>query len=244
MKAILLAAGYATRLYPLTENFPKALLSVGGAPLLDHIVRQLDKIDEVDEIHVVSNEKFYPHFAAWAAEKKDGRLHVHNDGTRDDATKRGAIGDIAFVQDCAGIDDDCLVVAGDNLLMIDYQDFYAAYLAHGRNTLLLAQKMADRKTLQRFAVAELDADCRVTHLVEKPQDPPSDNGVFALYLYPAPVMRLLKDYLAQGNSPDAPGHFPVWLVDRAPVYAYVTDKPCYDIGTHESLELVRRLYGA
>lgn len=243
MKAILLAAGYATRLYPLTENYPKALLSVGGVPLLDHIVRQLDKLDEVDEIHVVSNEKFYPHFAAWAAEKRDARLHVHNDGTRDDATKRGAIGDIAYVLDRAGIDDDCLVVAGDNLLMIDYRDFYAAYLAHGRKTLLLAQKMQDLDVLRRFAVAQLDDDGRVIHLVEKPQDPPSNNGVFALYLYPASVMRLLKDYLAQGNSPDAPGNFPVWLIEREPVYAYVTDKPCYDIGTHESLNLVRRLYG-
>lgn len=243
MKAILLVAGYATRLYPLTENFPKALLTVGGMPILDHILHQLSKIKEVDEIHVVSNEKFYPHFVQWAAEKNNPMLHVHNDGTHDDATKRGAIGDIAYVLDQASIDDDCLIVAGDNLLMIDYMDFYNAYLAHNRSTLLLAQKMDDIDLLRRVAVAVLDQEGRVTSLIEKPQTPPSDNGVFALYLYPASTMRMIKDYLAQGNSPDAPGNLPVWLVPRTPVYAYVTDKPCYDIGTHESLAYVRSLYG-
>lgn len=243
MKAILLAAGYATRLYPLTENFPKALLSVGGMPLLDHILNQLNRLDEVDEIHLVSNDKFYPQFLDWAKAHNDPRLHIHNDGTRGDGAKLGAIGDIAFVLEQAGIDDDCLIVASDNLLMIDYRDYYNAYLAHGRQPLLLAQKIHDLDVLRRFAVAVLEPDGRVTSLVEKPKDPPADNGVFALYLYPAAVMRRIREYLDQGNSPDAPGNFPVWLVDRVPVYAYVTDKPCYDIGTHESLRLVRSLYG-
>lgn len=243
MKAILLVAGYATRLYPLTKDFPKALLSVGGMPLLDHILRQLDKIPEIDEIHVVSNDKFYEHFARWAENHHDPRLHVHNDGTREDEGKRGAIGDIAFVMQRAELDDDCLIVAGDNLLMIDYDQMYQDYLAHNRSPLVLAQKMDDREALKRFAVAVLDADHRVLSLVEKPADPPANNGVFALYFYPAHVMRMISDYLAQGNSPDAPGNFPVWLVPRMPVYAYVTDKPCYDIGTHESLDYVRALYG-
>ena len=243
MKAILLAAGYATRLYPLTRDYPKALLSVGGMPLLDHILNQLNKIPQIDEIHVVSNDRFYPHFSAWAASHGDPRLHVHNDGTCDDSTKRGAIGDIAFVMDRTGLDDDCLIVAGNNLLMIDYADFYADYLAHDRSPLLLAQRMSDVDTLRRFAVAVLDGENRVLQLVEKPAEPPSDNGVFALYLYPAHVMRMIRDYLAQGNSPDAPGNFPVWLVPRLPVYAHVTDKPCFDIGTHESLAHVRGLYG-
>ena len=243
MKAIILAAGYATRLYPLTRDFPKALLSVGGMPLLDHILRQLDKIPQIDEIHVVSNDRFYPHFRAWAEAHGDPRLHVHNDGTCDDDSKRGAIGDIAFVMDRTGLDDDCLIVAGDNLLMIDYADFYADFVSHDRSPLLLAQRMDDVNTLRRFAVAVLDESHRVLQLIEKPAEPPSDNGVFALYLYPALVMRMIRDYLAQGNSPDAPGNFPVWLVPRLPVYAHVTDKPCFDIGTHESLAHVRSLYG-
>ena len=243
MKAILLAAGYATRLYPLTRDYPKALLSVGGMPLLDHILNQLNKIPQIDAIYVVSNDRFYPHFSAWAESHGDPRLHVLNDGTCDDGTKRGAIGDIAFVMDRTGLDDDCLIVAGDNLLMIDYADFYADYVSHDRSPLLLAQRMDDMDTLRRFAVAVLDGEHRVLQLIEKPSEPPSDNGVFALYLYPARVMRMIRDYLAQGNSPDAPGNFPVWLVPRMPVYAHVTDKPCFDIGTHESLAHVHSLYG-
>ena len=243
MQAIILAAGYATRLYPLTKDFPKALLSVGGTPLLDHILMQLDKIPEITDVHVVSNDKFYPHFCQWAEQKHAEHLHIHNDGTRDDGTKLGAIGDISFVMDAAKIDDDCLIVAGDNLLMIDYAEFYASYIAHDRAPLLLARKMQDMETLRRFAVAVLDENNRVSHLIEKPQDPPSDNGVFALYLYPASVMHMIKQYLAEGNSPDAPGNYPVWLVPRMPVYAHVTTAPCYDIGTHESLREVRALYG-
>ncbi len=126
MKAILLVAGYATRLYPLTKDRPKALLSVGGMPLLDHILRGVNAIGEVDEIHVVSNDKFYPQFRAWADAHGDARLRVHNDGTREDGARLGAIGDIAFALRQGNIDDDCLIVAGDNLLMIDYADFFRA----------------------------------------------------------------------------------------------------------------------
>ena len=243
MKAILLVAGYATRLYPLTKDRPKALLSVGGMPLLDHILRGVNAIGEVDEIHVVSNDKFYPQFRAWADAHGDARLRVHNDGTREDGARLGAIGDIAFALRQGNIDDDCLIVAGDNLLMIDYADFFRAYAARGRRPLLLAQKMDDVATLRRFAVAELDGEGRVLCLVEKPAQPPSQNGVFALYLYPAASVRRIAEYLAQGNSPDAPGNFAVWLSAREPVYAYVTEQPCYDIGTHESLALVRSIYG-
>lgn len=244
MKAIILAAGYATRLYPLTKDFPKALLSVGGQPLLDHILNQLNKIPEIDQIHVVSNARFYPVFFQWAQAKQDPRLHVHNDGTQDDATRLGAIGDIDYVLKTAELNDDCLIVAGDNLLMIDYAEFFNAYRKNSSLSTLLVQKMQDAATLQRFAVAVLDEQNHVTHLVEKPKNPPSEYGVFALYLYPASVMRMISRYLAEGNSPDAPGNFPVWLVQhKVPVCAYITDAPCYDIGTHESLRFVRNLYG-
>ncbi len=242
MKAILLVAGYATRLYPLTKDRPKALLPVGGVPLLDRILRGVTQIPAVDEIHVVSNDKFYPQFRDWAAGHKDLPLVVHNDGTTKEGARLGAIGDIAFALKAGGIDDDCLVMAGDNLLLIDFADLYRAYLARGKKPLLLAQRMDDVETLRRFAVAVLDEDGRVRRLIEKPKDPPSANGVFALYLYPAPVMRRVAEYLSQGNNPDAPGNFAVWLSEREPVYAYVTDAPCYDIGTHESLRQVQSIF--
>ena len=212
MKAILLVAGYATRLYPLTKDRPKALLSVGGMPLLDHILRGVNAIGEVDEIHVVSNDKFYPQFRAWADAHGDARLRVHNDGTREDGARLGAIGDIAFALRQGNIDDDCLFVAGDSVVRVDYADCCRAYAARGRRA-------------------------------EQPAQPPPQNRVWAHYLYPAASVRRIAEYLAQGNSPDAPGNFAVWLSAREPVYAYVTEQPCYDIGTHESLALVRSIYG-
>ena len=149
---------------------------MGGMPLLDHILRGVNAIGEVDEIHVVSNDKFYPQFRAWADAHGDARLRVHNDGTREDGARLGAIGDIAFALRQGNIDDDCLIVAGDNLLMIDYADFFRAYAARGRRPLLLAQKMDDVATLRRFAVAELDAQGRVLRLVESPRSPRARTG--------------------------------------------------------------------
>lgn len=243
MQAIILAAGYATRLFPLTKDFPKALLSVGGRPMMDYLVDEISQIDEIERIHVVSNHRFAHHFEDWAENHKVKNIQVHDDGTTDDATKLGAIGDIDFVVRQAGIDDDLLVVAGDNLLMIDFKAFYRHYVELGRKTLLLTQRISDLDTLRRFGVANVDEKGRVLSFEEKPQQPKSDLGVFALYLYPKQAVREISKYLSEGNSPDAPGNFPAWLASRQPVYAHVTDKPCYDIGTHESLELVRGIYG-
>jgi glucose-1-phosphate thymidylyltransferase len=243
MQAIVLAAGYATRLFPLTKDFPKALLSVGGKPMLDHLVEALGAIEGISAIHVVSNHRFAGHFKNWAEKHPVRGIVVHDDGTSDDATKLGAIGDIDFVMKSAGIDDDLLIVAGDNLLDVDMGAFVRRFYEIGRKTLILAQKIDDVETLRRFGVAETDESGRVIGFEEKPKEPKSQLGVFALYLYPKEALRLLPEYFAGGNSPDAPGNLPAWLQKRAEVYAFVTDRPCYDIGTHESLRAVREIYG-
>ncbi len=244
MQAIVLAAGYATRLYPLTKDFPKALLRIGGKPMMDHLVDELDKLPQICGIHVVTNSRFYAAFADWAASKRTrAALHVYDDGTADDDTKRGAIGDMEFVRQEADIREDCLVVAGDNLLKIDFAAFLEQFARHGE-TLLLCQKQTSLKTLRSFAVATTDAQGRILQLEEKPQEPKSDLGVFALYLYPAATFARIPEYLRAGNSPDSPGHLPEWLLKQGePLRAFVTEEPCFDIGTHESLRHVRALYG-
>ncbi|MDR2515023.1 MAG: nucleotidyltransferase family protein [Christensenellaceae bacterium] len=243
MQAIVLAAGYATRLFPLTRDFPKALLSVGGKPMLDHLVEKLDALEEISAIHVVSNHRFAGHFEAWAKGHRVRKIHVHDDGTSDDQTKLGAIGDIDFVLKVAGIDDDVLIAAGDNLLGIDIGAFVSRFYEIGRKTVILAQKIADLETLRRFGVAQTDESGKVIGFEEKPLNPKSDLGAFALYLYPKEALALLPEYFAGGNNPDAPGNLPAWLQKRAEVYAFVTDQPCFDIGTHESLRAVREIYG-
>jgi glucose-1-phosphate thymidylyltransferase len=244
MQAIVLAAGYATRLYPDTKNFPKALLSVGGRPMLDHLMDGILSIGEIERAIVVSNEKFYRIFAEWARERGDERVVVLNDGTTENGTRLGAIGDMLFAIERLGIDDDLLVVAGDNYLRIDLAQFYQTYLEHGRKTLLLGQRTDDIDMLRRFAVAKVDEHGKVIELSEKPEQPQSDLAIFALYLYPHEIAEWVHVYADEGNVMDAPGYLPQWLSRREDVYVHSTTDDCYDIGTHESLALVREKYGA
>ncbi len=239
MQAIILAAGYATRLSPLTDNLPKALLSIGGETMLDHLVNSILPIEEITRMTVVTNEKFHRQFAQWAAARGDRRIEILNDGTTENGRRLGAIGDIDFTVKQMGIDEDCLIVAGDNYLMIDMREFYQLYLDIGRKPLLLAQRTDDIDMLRRFGVAAVDADGRIISLVEKPPEPASDLAVFALYLYPREAIRRIPEYINTGRSTDAPGHLSQWLSENGEAYAYITERPCFDIGTRESLADVR-----
>ena len=245
MKALLLVAGYATRLYPLTENLPKALLEIGGTTLLDRQMAEIAKVPEIDEVHLVSNRKFYGRFAEWAgrAAYPSLKIRVWDDGTDSNVNRLGAVGDIRFGIERGGIDDDLFVAATDNFFTFPLSLFIGDFLRHGKD-LLLAQRMTDVNTLRRFAVATLDSEMRVTSLVEKPADPPTDIGVYALYLYRRDTLPLIRDYLREGNSPDAPGHLPEWLCARREVRAYLFEGECVDIGTHESLAELRRRFAA
>ena len=226
MKAIILAAGYATRLYPLTLHTPKALLPIGKKPIIDHIVEKMNTVKELDAIYVVSNDKFAEQFADWAKTAKSRvPITVLNDGTTDDSNKRGAIGDISFVIDEMQIADDLMVIAGDNFFtysLKEYVDFF-----HEKN---------------QFGIALLDENGRVLDIEEKPAKPKSNTVVFAAYLYKKETVPMFAAYLAAGNKPDSPGNFPAWLYHQKEVYAYTFEGECYDIGTPESYREVCELY--
>ena len=248
MKAIILAAGYATRLYPLTKDRPKALLPVGGKPILDHLMKQVAEVKLIDEAHIITNHKFATHFSAWAdAAHREGRypgikLHVWDDGTMEDGTKLGAVGDIRYTIEKSGVDDDILVAASDNFFTFSLKPFIDDFYAHGCDT-VLAQEMTDVNELKRFAVATLDDKRRVTSLVEKPEVPPSNVGVYGLYIYRKDTLPLIKQYLDEGNPPDAPGHLPEWLYTRRDVRAYLFDGECIDIGTPAAYKEICEKYG-
>lgn len=237
MKALILAAGYATRLYPLTIDRPKALLPIAGRAMLDYLVDEICTLPDLDEIHLVSNHRFVHSFSAWAEGARlrhpERRLIIWDDRTTSDADKKGAIGDVQFVLDQAKLDDDLLVAASDNFFTFPLLRFYEAFRANGCDT-LLAARFTDRELLKRFAVATVDERLRVTHLEEKPEEPKSDLGVYALYFYCRDTLPLIAQYLAEGNSPDAPGHFPVWLYPRREVRVYPFEGECIDIGTPQS----------
>lgn len=243
MTAIVLAAGYATRLFPLTIDTPKALLQLGGRAMLDYLMDQIASVDGVRDAVIVTNSRFAAQFEAWLDQaRSEGRypqlnIRVLDDGTYSDATKRGAVGDMRFVIDTLKIDDELLVCASDNFFTFPLTDFVADFRRTGKDTLLMAH-VDSAATLRGFAVATLDGDNRVVGLVEKPKDPPTDIGVYALYLYRRDTVPLIGQYIDEGNSPDAPGHFPEWLYKRREVRGYLFQGECIDIGTPEMYRAV------
>ena len=246
MKSLILAAGYATRLYPLTLDTPKALLPIGDKPMLDYLVSEIATLDRMTEVHLVSNHRFITQFAAWAEGAKARypglQFSVWDDGTTSNDDRLGAVGDIQFVIDRAKLDDDLLIAASDNFFTFPLRDFAADFQRTGRDTLLTAH-LDDIETLRKFGVATLGEDNRVLSLVEKPQNPPSDVGVYALYLYRRDTLPLIGQYLDEGNSPDAPGHFPEWLCTRRDVRAYLFTGECIDIGSPEAYRAVNGRFG-
>lgn len=242
MKAIILAAGYATRLYPLTQNKPKALLPVAGKPILDYIVDQIETVEEVDGIVIISNDKFYDNFTEWKENRKTYlEITVLNDNTTNDENKLGAVGDINFAIDKLALDEDILVMAGDNIFTFELKDFTDYYKL--KNTdVILAKRIESISDLKRMGNAVLDKNGKVLDMVEKPENPPSDTAVFAVYLYKKDTVPMIKQYLAEGGNPDAPGFFPSWLHKKKDVYAYVFDGECYDIGTPDSYKQVNEIF--
>lgn len=236
MKAIILAAGYATRLYPLTIDRPKALLPLGERPMLDYLMRQIAQVPDITEVHIVSNHRFASQFEAWLklAEEQARylglKIVIWDDQTTSDENKLGAIGDIQFVIERAALDDDLLVAASDNFFTFPLTDFVDDFRRSGRDTLLMA-RLGDVSVLRGFAVATLGEGNRVLGLVEKPENPPSDIGVYALYLYRRDTLPLIKRYLDEGHSSDAPGRLPEWLHTFRDIRGYLFQGECIDIGT-------------
>jgi glucose-1-phosphate thymidylyltransferase len=236
MKAIILVAGYATRLYPLTLNTPKPLLPVNGKAIIDYIVDEIVTVPAIDSIIVVSNHKFAGNFEKWAADRNYGiPITVLDDGTSTVDDRRGAIGDIYFAIKDRQLDDDVMIIAGDNLFTYKLADYYEFYKKVGGDCIVTKQ-LDDVSLLKQFAVAELDGNGRVLSLVEKPENPKSNIAVFAAYIYRRETLPLFDVYLEEGNQPDAPGFFVQWLYKRRDVYAYIMDGECYDIGTPKSYE--------
>lgn len=235
MKAVILAAGYATRLYPLTLDRPKALLPVGGRPMLDHLMAQLEGIDGLDEVYVVTNTKFAEAFREWEAERGGGLpVRIVDDGTTDEDSRLGAIGDLDFTIREASLDDDLLVLAGDNLFSESVAGFPQFALAKG-GPALGVHDVGDLDAIRRYSAIELDEGDRVTRLEEKPERPRSTLAGIALYFYPRAALGFVREYLEAGHNPDQPGRLVQWLYPRTPVYGWRVPGRWFDVGSKETL---------
>ena len=207
------------------------LLPLAGRPMLDYLLDRLREVDDLDEIHLVTNSRFAPAFLDWAP----GDVTVHDDGTRSNDDRLGAIGDLRFVIERASLrKDELLVVAGDNLIGYSVPDFVGFWRDKGGAAIALYH-CPDPDLITQYGVVELDDDDRVVGFEEKPAEPRSDLAATAAYLYAPEHLAGLDDYLAEGNSPDAPGNFVVWLHTREPVYGYRFSGEWLDIGDQEQL---------
>jgi glucose-1-phosphate thymidylyltransferase len=233
MKAVILAAGYATRLRPLTDNFPKPLLPVGGRPMLDWIVERIEQVDDVDELHVVTNARYAPDFERWT----NGRsIRVHDDGTTSNEDRLGAIGDLRFTIEEGRLQgDDLLVIAGDNLFDYSLAEYVGWWGGKGEASAVAVRRIADRELIKQYGVVTVDDEDRITSLVEKPEEPQGDLAATAAYIFHHAHAARVQEYLEEGNSPDQPGRFVEWLVPRVPVYGYPFEGMWMDIGDRDEL---------
>lgn len=245
MKTLVLAAGYATRLYPLTENFPKPLLEVAGKSILNWLLEDIDSLPEIDEHIIISNHRYAEHFNAWVETCGCGLekpVRVLDDGSTSNETRLGAVRDIQFAIEALDIDDDILVIAGDNMIDFSFRSFVDLFKEKNAAAVMVNYE-ADLGTLQRCGVAQLDADLRVVSMEEKPQQPKSNWCVGPFYLYKKDELHLIRQGIEDGCGTDAPGSFVSYLCEKVPVYALdIKDGNRYDIGTLESYEEVKRIF--
>ena len=240
MKAVLLCAGYATRMYPLTRDFPKPLLEVAGAPILSHLLARATALPGVDEVVVLTNHRFAPFFAAWARNASSpAPIRVIDDGSSDESNRLGALGDLALaLREVPLAGHDAFVAAGDNLVRFELSPLAQAFAARRAPQVTVRRAVPDQRR-SRYGEVLLDASNRVVRFREKPRDPESELASTGLYFFPASTWPLLERYLAEGGNRDAPGHFIAWLTSHTAVYAHSIEGPWYDIGDLESLERAR-----
>ena len=240
MKCLILAAGYATRLYPLTENFPKPLLKVGEKTILDWLLEDINGAGIVDQYAVITNHKFAEHFRTWAS-AHPLPITVLDDGTETNETRLGAVRDIQFAIDALGIREDLLVIAGDNLLNFSLQNFIC-YAQEKKTTCIMRYWEPDVNKLHKTGVAEIDDSDQVISMEEKPVNPKSNWCIPPFYIYKASDVPLVKKGIEAHCGVDAPGSFIAWLCSQTTVHAYEMPGRRFDVGNLESYNLIQKTY--
>jgi glucose-1-phosphate thymidylyltransferase len=244
VELVILAAGYATRLYPLTLNRPKPLLLVAGKPMMEHVLESLTRAANISRIYVATNAKFARQFQEWADKyfRSTGRaVTVVNDGSTDDTNKLGAIGDLHLVLTRERIQDDIIVVAADNLFSEPLIGF-GKFVRDKNAPVVGVYDVGSLEEIKKYNAIEIDQTGRVTFFEEKPKTPKSTLTAIALYYYPAATLPLIDQYIREGGNPDQPGRLIQWLYPRVPVYTWRVPGLWYDIGSKEALEEANRVF--
>jgi len=243
MKNIVIAAGYATRLYPLTENFPKPLLQIGESSILGRLIADIDQIDGITEHIIVSNHKFIGHFESWAKEQQTKHpIRLIDDGTETNETRLGAVRDLLLAIEQTKADEDLLVIAADNILDFSFRGF-VEYAKQKGTSIIMCHHEPELKKLQRTGVIEVDSNMKVLKMQEKPEVPVSNWAVPPFYIYRKEDLPLIKDCMNHGCGFDAPGNLAHYLCEITPMHAWPMPGHRYDIGTLESYEEIKKQFG-
>lgn len=242
MKCIILCAGYATRLQKYIENTPKALITIDNKPIINYLIEEVEKIEEINQVYIVSNAIYYDQFLQWQKNIKSTKpIKIINNGTSKNEERLGAIGDIKYAIDHEKIEDDIMIMASDNFFDFDLREMVELF-HQKEGAIICTKQIEDKELLRRLAVVTVNDEGKVTKLIEKPQEPEGDRGVYTTYVYRKEVIQLLNQYIKEGNNSDAPGYFVQWLYKIYPVYSYDIKGDCYDIGNYETLSQVREKY--
>jgi glucose-1-phosphate thymidylyltransferase len=243
MKALILAAGYATRLWPLTLNTPKPLLSIKKKPIIEYIINKLEKINEINKIYVVTNTKFVKNFKDWKGSYKTGKeIMVIDDLMETVEQRRGSIGDIIYSIKTQGINDDLLIVAGDNLFNFYLDDFIKFSISHKPYVTIGLFNVGNKESAKQYGIAAVDSNAKITNFVEKPKEPPSTLAAMCLYFVPDTKLLSINAYEEEGLPLDFSGNFIEWLYKKEAVYGHTFEGIWLDIGDKESLERAQRKY--
>ena len=245
MNVLILAAGYATRLHPLTLNKAKPLLEIAGKPMIAWVMENLRGIEGIETVYIVTNAKFASDFEKWTKEYQDENPGVHfkviNDGSTSDEDKLGAIGDINLVLTREQLTEkDLLIVAGDNL----FSDSLSKFVEQAREAeaAVAVYDVGKLEEVRKYSNVQVDSQGVITHFEEKPQKPTNTLTAIALYYFAAPVLSLFTTYIAAGNNPDQPGRFIQWLYTRKPVKTVLVTGKWFDVGSKETLEEANRVF--
>ncbi len=246
MKAVVLCAGFATRMYPLTEHFPKPLLPVADRPVIDYLMDQLCDLPQLSAVHVVTNDRFYSHFDRWRRQwqplndSSSFPIEIHNDGATDNDSRLGAVADLQLAIDRIGKSERMLVSAGDNIYRFDLAPLCSLFL-RGSHHRIVALTETDENRLKKSGVLQLGDDDRVLRLDEKPGKPASNWLCPPLYFFQPSAAAQLDAFLAASDNRDAPGHFIAWLCRHEPVYASRISSARLDIGSIDTYRQADRL---
>ena len=247
MIAILLCAGFATRMHPLTKNFPKPLLDIGGRATLDYIIDRIAGLRDLDSIYIICNKRFFPDFLSWGEEKvaeiteRGISLHIYNDGVENPEERLGAVGDLGFVLNSMNKKTGALVAAGDNIFRFSLDPYWEKFLDDGRSY-VFAVPTEDRERIKRTGVLEVDSDNRVRAFHEKPEKPPSNLACPAIYFLTPEALALTDEYLIRPDAGDDIGLFIAYLVQKEKVYAFNDPGEVIDIGSIESYKHAKETF--